>query len=278
MTGVGCDVKNLDLDESAGGSSTTDDPDAAGETAGTETSGSGSDSETGLENIPPSAEAFAEARCAAVLDCGCISPGDRWADLAMCEQDVLEVWSERLDASAGLEVNMDCWNAQLTYLTGNDCTTAPPLSLQPVADAFFCNLLEGTGEVGEECGLATIGAYLQFDCSPGLACEAGRCRTQPESGDACLEAPGEGGFFSPCPGPEGLACVEGVCVPVPSIGELCPAGWCTEGAACIEGACVAARPMGASCTSDFECVSSRCIDEVCAAPMPALCGPYLYEK
>lgn len=273
---VGC-VENLDLDDSVGGSSTTEDPanDRTGGAADTETSGG---SETGPQNIPPSAEAFAEARCAALLGCGCIPSGDRWADVAVCEQDLVEVWGERLDSSAGLEVNMDCWNAQLSDLTGDDCTTAPPLAQQPVADAFFCDLFEGTGEVGEGCGPVTFGSYVQYDCRPGLACEAGRCRAQPESGDACLESPEEGGFFSPCPNSEGLACVEGVCAPIPTVGELCPAGWCAEGAACIDGACVAARPEGAACTFGSDCVSSRCADDVCVAPAAAVCGPYFEER
>lgn len=115
---------------------------------------------------------------------------------------------------------------------------------------------------GEPCGAG---------CGPNLTCDQQR--------DVCypiLEATGRPcdpeGIPAVCPGQTHSCSTEGVCQPRPSPtagpGEACAPGQCPSSFACVDGVCLALPRLGDACDEARVCTSGQCVDGRCWAPGP----------
>jgi len=131
-------------------------------------------------------------------------------------------------------------------------------------------------QAGEDCDAMALEL-----CEPGLSCVfAGLmlltpsyvCRAKSASGDACRR-----GFPEPCP--DGEYCEDalplddsdGLCVPLPGVGDTCLAAdnrplRCEVGLVCANEVCATRKGNGGSCSEAVECYSERCTNGRCEGP------------
>ena len=249
--------------------------------------------------------------CDQFVSCDC-DPANAAPD--GCEASIDEqVRQAQGDATAaGLEYDADCMGRYLSAFRDIECLTDGEISLEQLvqlARETQCKVFFGTEEPGqpcetiddlgdscrkgalcyeEVCVAITDPAAVGEECDPALevsACTTGAfcvdidgddrptCVKFPASGDACLTA------LQLCG--EGLACMDGTCVPAPGNGEACHIGGgnpCAEGLGCTPETIVC-EPLpvgGEMCTSDcadgFDCDDGRCV-----AQEPIICDVDIYD-
>jgi hypothetical protein len=153
----------------------------------------------------------------------------------------------------------------------------------------FCEAKAKQGEPCTEYGSTDTAGVTTPPCEDDLWCDSrdgvGTCRTLSKSGGLCLDhwdceeplacAPppsGEGlgvcgekiaqggacGDNEDCA--QGLGCADGVCAPLPTVGQTCLSGDCAPGISCESGnTCLLARYPGDTCTEE----NSVCMESLC---------------
>ena len=247
--------------------------------------------------------------CGQFEACGC-DPANAAPD--GCEASIDEqVRQAQGDATAaGREYDGACMGRYLSAFDDLGCRTSDDLTLEEaveLARQTQCKIFYGTAQPGEACEpLQDLGDSCARDalcvaslcvaitdpaaegeeCNAALeaaACTAGAycvdldldgqttCVRAPESGDACLTA------FQLCS--EGLACIDGTCLPAPGEGEACHMGGgnpCAAELECRDGTCQPLPQGGEDCT--LECADGfDCDDGRCVAREPIVCDAELYE-
>lgn len=283
----GCSVKDLELpaeDTDTVGSEASGDVDtdpSAGEGGGTgETSDLPPlDPVPGIDGEPEAwAAAYAEARCAQLVDCGCAEPLSADADYENCVQTVERAWVERFSLGFGDVLVEDCLGVHLDLLEVEGCepSAGPPLSWQGEPDVA-CHLYEGSVPSGDPCATFWAGSWAESTCAEGLVCE-GLCRARPSEGEACLQPSRDldGALWQlerdslRCA--DGLTCIDDVCVAYRELGESCAPRQCADGLFCDAGSCAPRKPGGEACTWGFECESARCWSGSCQPRAAAICN------
>lgn len=231
-----------------------------------------------------------------------------------CESSIdQQVRDAQGDATAaGLEYDAACMGRYLSAFKDLGCRTDDDLTLDELVElsrqteckVFFgtatpgqaCEEIEGYGDSCQKralcyeslCVAITDPAAVGEECDPALeisACTTGAfcvdidadeqftCVKVPESGDACLTV------LMLCS--DGLACIDGTCLPGPGEGEACHMGGgnpCGEGLECNNSTNVC-QPLpegGEPCT--FDCADGfACNGERCVAREPIVCDPNYYD-
>jgi hypothetical protein len=249
-------------------------PEATGESEGE------GDDETGGLREPDWAGEYAAAECKlAHVECECSDPLTPSLDecLDFYEQS-LEMNGEKAQA-AGLIYDGTCAAEAVAWSEQFGCGTWPDLYVHD-ADCSKCSTPAGVyhGDVAAGAACVTYGHFS--DCASGLFCSFGVCVDpcvgyEPPSlgeGETCKDA--EFNLLGLCDLNANLRCdfVTGSCVPVPTIGEACPDGYCAFGAHCDPSdVCVESPADGEACP-DGQCAG---FGSICEAQDqgPAICVP-----
>ena len=162
--------------------------------------------------------------------------------------------------------------------TGSECELGQVCVPDAAGADGTCQPLDSvlTAGIGENCELDSDGPY----CQEGLSCVVtsamagmidAQCAAPVGAGAACHP-----GVPDPCPAGQYCAAdvssgiIDGVCEPLPAVGEPCaPAlgpstGRCGLGGRCVSGTCVRIGRLGDPCTSDAGCASNNCNAGTCA--------------
>lgn len=245
---------------------------------------------------------LADSVCEQMARCACPTS----TELEACRDHVADELAPVLEApDPGLTYDQACADAMLEAYDTLECRTAAELESAATTCAL-CKIYHGTKAAGAACdddepllanacaqGLwcwegvcvdpcATAGegeSCPEVRCGPGLYCRQ-RVSSEnggpPEVSGTCTRtaAAGEGCVDVACD--DGLACSDGVCAPLPGLGQACTAD-CREGT-CVAGSdgtrtCAPRTADGGSCERDDACVSETCDLErgVCAPAQPLVC-------
>jgi hypothetical protein len=200
----------------------------------------------------PGARRLAEVTCDLLVECDCGGP---YPDFDSCttRYTTLLVQEHQAAAEGSLLYDENCEHNFIVRLEAQGCSSF----VEPPRCDEGCRLFHGLGELGEAC--RWYGNH--HDCGQGL-----ECVWDPLEGDVCVPAcpdePDEPEVGDPCPDwrcPDGAFCHddEGVCAPIPGIGEPCDIA-CTDDAYCpadpsSDRVCERRRELGEPCEHPFSC-------------------------
>ena len=212
------------------------------------------------------AREFAEALCAATMECGC---APRFESAEACENEFATRFDEIIDA--GLDVDSSCFDLVLGSFEADPC------SPRPLNGDEACDALVGTKTEGAACKIHhEISPLLANECGKDLWCYEGTCSAMPgelqpkTAGDPCNTD-----FPTSCHGVDLYCGADSICHERTTLSAPCEPFGCMAPLVCVgagddgSGVCAEQASLGESCDPlDWDpCVGSEEPDEtvVCDA-------------
>jgi len=204
---------------------------------------------------------IAAARCSSDANC-CSGIFLGEPSFESCEASVIDYYTTEIEdaQNLGLEHDPDCIAAMLAFYSTSNCEPS-----DGSVAGLDCALFRGTAGLGEPCTGSPLRSFTTIDeCTPGLICLDGTCRTKPgELGDPCLNHDCASALYCD-PDTE-------QCTAPAQVGEACDDEHrCSSDGWCAGRVCEPKRIAGESCSYQEQCVGA-CADSGTCVDLAAVC-------